>query len=222
MEEADFRAAIESVKRSGVTVDVCNIFFPGIRMTGPEVDTGVITEYVKRALDRVARAGASMVVLGNGGLRAIPDGWPWADGVRQFTDVLRIIADGCEPYDITLLLEPLNKKETNLINTVAEGLALVRAVAHPRVKLLADYYHMRVESDAPASIVAAGDWIGHLHFANGVARGYPKDVAEDDYPPFVAACKAVGSARRISIEGRTDDFDTDAPAALCVMKELFS
>ena len=222
MEEAEFGRAMVALRDSAVKVEVCNLFFPGIRMTGPEADVRVISEYVKKALERVSRAGAGMVVLGNGGLRTVPDGWPAADARRQFMDVLRIIGDGCGPYGITLLLEPLNKTETNLVNTIAEGLQMVRELSHPRVKLLADYYHARMESEDMAAIVAAGEWIRHLHFANGVARRYPRAATDDDYRPFLDACKAIGYTQRISLEARTEDFDTDAPVAARVMKELFA
>jgi len=222
MVEADFREAVGRLRDSAVGAEACNLFFPGLRMTGPEVDRTALSEYVKKALDRVSRAGAAVVVLGNGGLRAVPDGWPVADARQQLMDTLRLIGEGCGPYGITVVLEPLNKKETNLVNSVAEGLEMVRAVAHPRVKLLADYYHVRMESEDSSSIQAAGEWIEHLHFANGIARRYPQAESEDDYRPFVNACKAIGYARRLSLEAGTDDFAAEAPAALRVMKALFS
>jgi len=222
MDEAEFGRAIAPLRDLAVKVEVCNIFFPGIRMTGPEADMRVIAEYVKKALDRVARTGAEMLVLGNGGLRTVPDGWPAANARKQLVDVLRLIGDGCGPYGMTLLLEPLNKTETNLVNSVAEGLQMVRELAHPRVKLLADFYHVRMESEDMTSIVSASEWIQHLHFANGVARRYPMSTTDDDYQPFLDACKAIGYTRRISLEARTEDFDTDAPTAMRVMRELFS
>jgi len=47
--------------------------------------------------------------------------------------------------DIVIGIEPLRKQESNIINSGAEALRLVHEVAHPNVKMIIDYYHMRVE-----------------------------------------------------------------------------
>jgi len=221
MEKAEFLAVQGRLGDSAVSVEACNLFFPGLRITGPEVDGRALAEYIGRAMERAAMVGAEFVVLGNGALRAVPDGWPVEDARSQLIFVLECIGRYGETFGLTVLLEPLNRKETNLVNSVAEGLEMVRAVAHPRVKLLADYYHVRMESEDVASIAQAGEWIKHLHFANGIARRFPRSVDEDEYRPFVRACRATGS-ERISLEARTEDFDTDAPKAVVVMRELFS
>ncbi|QDT54973.1 D-tagatose 3-epimerase [Caulifigura coniformis] len=85
-----------------------------------------------------------------------------------------------------LLIEPLNRFETNLLNTLADGSALLRSLSTENVKLLADLFHMNIEEIDPASaLVAAGDDIGHLHFVDSNRR--PAGCGHIDYVPIAAA-----------------------------------
>jgi sugar phosphate isomerase/epimerase len=59
---------------------------------------------------------------------------------EQLADTCLILGREASKYDITIVIEPLNKSETNIINSVAEGYKLAQQVNHPNVKLLADFY----------------------------------------------------------------------------------
>lgn len=66
-----------------------------------------------------------------------------------------------------ILLEPLNRYEACYLRTLADGVELARMVDHPRVKVMADFFHMNIEeADIVSSIRAAGDWIRHVHLAD--------------------------------------------------------
>ena len=47
-----------------------------------------------------------------------------------------------QSYGIVVCVEPLNRAESNFINTLQEGAEIVRRVNHPHIRLLADLYHM--------------------------------------------------------------------------------
>lgn len=53
--------------------------------------------------------------------------------------MLGTLGDVAAKYGITVVVEPLQTKETNLINTVAEGIEIVKKVDRPNVKCLADF-----------------------------------------------------------------------------------
>ena len=70
-----------------------------------------------------------------------------------------------------LLYEPLNRFETNLFNRLADTAAWLRTLRTKNVRILADLFHMNIEeADIAAAIAAAGDLIGHVHFADSNRR----------------------------------------------------
>lgn len=76
---------------------------------------------------------------------------------------------------VTILLEPLNRYECDYLNTLEEGVRVIRQIGMPSLKLLADTFHMNIEeADITASLCAAGPELGHVHLAdsNRQAPGY--------------------------------------------------
>lgn len=66
-----------------------------------------------------------------------------------------------------LLFEPLNRYETDLVNTIADGVKLLDEVGAKNLKLLADLFHMNIEETSIAgSIADSGGTIGHVHFVD--------------------------------------------------------
>ena len=75
-------------------------------------------------------------------LRRIPDGISFEDGWKDFVKTARLVGEIAALYDIYIAMEPL-KSETNILNSVSQGIKFVNDVDHPNVKLLADFYHMQ-------------------------------------------------------------------------------
>lgn len=68
---------------------------------------------------------------------------------------------------VPLIYEPLNRYETNMCNTVAQGVELCQSLETKQVKLLADVFHMGIEEADPAAAMASGKgYIGHVHFVD--------------------------------------------------------
>lgn len=64
---------------------------------------------------------------------------------------------------VVLGLEPLNRYENHMVNTLADAVSLCVEVGLPSVKVAADTYHMNIEeADPAASLVAAAPWLGHV------------------------------------------------------------
>ena len=120
-----------------------------------------------------------------------------------------------------MVIEPLRKQETNIINTTAEGLELVNAVADPNFELLVDFYHLASEKEDPAIILRARDHIRHLHMANPEGRVFPLAWDEFDYAPFFANLRQIGYAGRISIEAASKDVPSEAPRAIELLRRAF-
>jgi sugar phosphate isomerase/epimerase len=90
-----------------------------------------------------------------------------AGAVAAMRDCARLAAG----RGVTLLLEPINRYETNFVNTAAEGLALLTEIGEPSMKLLLDTFHMNIEERNLADAVrSAGDRLGYVHIADSNRR----------------------------------------------------
>lgn len=75
-------------------------------------------------------------------------------------DGLRVAADVAREYGVALAIEPLNRFETDLVNTVEQGVELCELIDRDNVGLVLDTFHMNIEEkDIPAAIRAAGPLI---------------------------------------------------------------
>jgi len=216
----EFCSLKERVGFSGIKCEACNNFFPGsIRLTGNAVDYGKIEEYLEKALGRAAQLGVKVIVLGSPKSKNVPEGYPMDKAWSQLVELLRHIDPLVRTKGITIVIEPLNKMESNIINTAAEGLKLVKAVDRENIKLLIDYYHLVIEKENPEIILDAGSYIKHIHFANPIGRVYPIET-EDGYIHFMNLLKGVGYEGRISIEAYTKDFNHDAKRSVKILRQL--
>ncbi|MHA8051638.1 TIM barrel protein [Aquirufa sp. ROCK-SH2] len=111
---------------------------------------------------------------------------------------LRILGNHAGALGVSLIYEPLNRYETNLINTLEDGVLFLNQHSIQHVGLLADLFHMNIEEeDMAASILKCKDSVLHVHFADSnrrpVGNGHSdlKEVAkalkEIKYDKFVSA-----------------------------------
>src|SRR5205085_1208498 len=89
---------------------------------------------------------------------------------------------------VTIVVEPLNRGECNLVNTIDEGADAVKRCNHPNVRLLVDIFHMLRNGESPDPIVRHADLIVHSHVAENEKRAAP-GTAREDFRPFLRALK---------------------------------
>ncbi len=104
-------------------------------------------------------------------------------------EVLDDLGEHALRYHTRLLFEPLNRYETNVVNTLGEGSALLANLSTSNVRLLGDVFHINIEEEhAPAAALRAHfGWLGHVHMADSNRR--PAGNGHIDW-------KAVGQALR--------------------------
>ena len=220
LDDEAFLSLKERVGVSGLKCEACNNFFPAsIRLTGNTVDYGKIEEYLVKALGRAAQLGVKVIVLGSPKSRNVPEGYPMNKAWSQLVELLRTIDPLVRAKGITIVIEPLCKLESNIINTAAEGLQLSRAVERENIKLLVDYYHLVMEKEDPEILLRAGSYIKHVHFANPTGRVYPAEKV-DGYIRFMDLLKRIGYEGRISVEAYTKDFCHDAKRSVKILRQL--
>ena len=222
LSDADFEAAAARLKTLGIATPAANLFLPAtLKVTGPATDPEAQMAHVRKAFTRLSKLGVEVVVFGSGGARRVPDGFAKEEAFKQLVDFGRRAAKEAKANGITIAIEPLRKQETNIINSAAEGLELVNAVADPNFQLMIDFYHLASEQEDPGIVLRAKDHIRHLHVANPQGRVFPQKWEEFDYAPFFANLRAIGYDKRISVEGNTQDLAADGPKAIGLLHRAF-
>jgi D-psicose/D-tagatose/L-ribulose 3-epimerase len=132
----------------------------------------------------------------------------WKTVVKNLKEVSKYAAD----HGRQISLEPVNRFETDFINTCDQGLAMIEDVGNPALRLLLDTFHMNIEEkDLGAAIRKAGRHLGHFH-ACGSDRGTPGND-HIDWKPIAAALKEIGYKGDVVIESFTSDVKVIARAA---------
>ncbi len=223
LSDADFEAALERVKQVGIPTPNANLFLPGsIRLTGPQATAPEEQmAYVRKAFARLNRLGVKILCFGSGGARRVPEGFPKDEAFQQLVAFGKRIAPEARANGITVVIEPLRRQETNIINTTAEGFELVKAVGDPNFELLIDFYHLASEKEDPAIILQVREHIRHLHMANPQGRVFPLEWEEFDYAPFFANLRKIGYTGRISVEASSPDIPTQGPRAIALLRRAF-
>jgi D-psicose/D-tagatose/L-ribulose 3-epimerase len=220
MPAAEFAAVHRRLEAAHLPCEACNNFFPpAVRLTGPTVDICQVKQYIQRSLDCAAALGVKVVVFGSSGAKNVPEGYPYLEAWQQIVETLHLAADEAYRLGLVIAIEPLNQRESNIVNTVSEGIELMRQVGRDEVKVLADYYHMALENEDPAILLAAKADLRHVHMAQAAGRTYPLQ-SDAALQKFFFALNAIPYRARMSIEGYSQNFSQDAVQALAVLKQL--
>ena len=119
--------------------------------------------------------------------------WRWAvESVCNLTDT-------AASNQVTLVMEPLNRYESCVVNTAEDVLRFVTEVNHPNVRALLDTYHMNIEeSDVGKAFHIVKDCVEVVHFADSNRRALGQ--GHIDFRPVVAGMKAIGFDKTIVLE----------------------
>lgn len=84
--------------------------------------------------------------------------------IERGKEALAVLAKSAADYGITLNIEVCNRYECHIVNTAKQGAEFLKDLNEKNVKLLLDTYHMNIEEESFAdAILAAGDYLGHVH-----------------------------------------------------------
>lgn len=146
-------------------------------------------ERVKAHLPLAARFDAVIII---GLIRGIiKSGITHEQGLTWVSEALRECSAAAKPFGVRLALEPINRYETSLVNSVAEGMSLIERVSADNFGLLLDTFHMNIEEpDILRSITTCGDRIFHFHVADS-NRWYP-GAGHLDFSGILTALESTG------------------------------
>ncbi len=226
MQENEYQQLLTDAKSFPIPVSKCNCLLPGdIPVVGPDADEQVQRAYLEKAFSRANALGITVAVFGSGKARSVPAEWPHAEAWRQLAAFLNLLAEYGDRHGVTIAIEPLRRKECNIVNLVSEGTALAALANHPRIGVLGDAFHMNVSAEPYEALLHAGKLLKHIHVSHTLpdhtGRIYPADGDGEDYAALFDTLKAMDYQGDVSIEAGCRDLRTEGAAALkCLKKHL--
>jgi len=209
-------------------VEAANCLVPGNHpIVGPERNMADLTDYMSRVAERAGRLGMRRLVFGSGGARKRPDGVDPRTAADQLAEFTRMAGDLCAKHEVTMVIEHLNRKETNTLNTLVDALALCERAGSPGVGMLVDSYHFGLEAETDEALLELGDSLAHVHLAEPVDRIQPGGHGGDttkafDFANFFALLHKIGYDQRLSLEcGWKPSFEAAAPACAAMLRQTW-
>ncbi len=194
---------------------VCAAMGPGRDFRGSEADQQTAMTYCKALIDHMVVLGCPTLmgpVYSVVGLIGSHDDATKKKHFELVVKNLKELAKYAEAKGVQIAVEPLNRFETDFLNTVDQALKLVKAVKSPAVKIHLDTFHMNIEEkDSAKAILKAGKLLAHFH-ACGCDRGTPGND-HIEWKSIAKALKAVKYKGDVVIESFTTDVKVIARAA---------
>lgn len=202
-------------KHGLVCGSVCACMGPDrdLRGTPEQQQTGL--DYMKRVLDQMVVLDCPSLIGPVYSAVGRADAVPPDEYKQQWATVVKNLTSLCQHAEARgrqVCLEPLNRFETDFINTCDQGLKMLKAVGSPALKLHLDTFHMNIEEKCQADAIRkAGKQLGHFH-ACGSDRGTPGND-HIDWKPIAKALKDIRYQGDVVIESFTTDVKVIARAA---------
>ncbi len=206
----------EHLDKNGlVCKTLCAAMGPDRDLRGTPEQQQTSLDYLKGMLDIMEVLGAEMLIGPLYSSVGRADAVPREEYKAQWNLVvghLKDVAKYAQDRNLTLGIEPLNRFETDFLNTVDQALQLIKDIDSPAAMLHYDTFHMNIEEKHQAkAIEKAGKLMGHFH-ACGCDRGTPGND-HIDWPGIAMALKAIGYDKSVVIESFTTDVKVIAKAA---------
>ena len=139
---------------------------------------------------------------------------PTEDGRKRAVQAIAETAEIARDAGIDLVLELVNRFESNLLNTTAQGLKFIEDTGSDHVRLHLDSFHMQIEEADPASAIRlAGDKIGYFHIGES-NRGFLGD-GTIQWEPIFDALVEIGYDRDIVFESFSTTIVDEALSLVC-------
>ncbi len=173
-DEVDEGWLIEQLDRAGLAVTTLGtgrmFYEEQLSVTAADAQSrSLCVQRLKAMVQLAARLGSALTV---GGVRGVLPRDDQATTMRRTAaTLLREVAEDAGALGVTLLLEPINRYETNFLNTAEETLAFADEVGSPQIKVLLDTFHMNIEEvSLPAALRLAGSRLAFVHLPDSNRR----------------------------------------------------
>jgi len=212
----------EALKENDLRATICGAFGPDRDASSEDqsIRTNAV-KYLEACIDAARELGSPSVAgpmysaVGKTRLLSRDErAKQWKLGV----ETLQAVADYAGQHGVQLAIEPLNRFETDFINTVEQGLDLVERIGASNVGLLLDTFHMNIEEkDIPAAIRKAGSKVFHFHSCEN-DRGTP-GTGHVEWKEVASALREINYQGPLVIEAFTTEI-TEIARAVSLWRPL--
>ena len=138
----------------------------------------------------------------------------WALAVKN----LRTVCAMADARGLKIALEPLNRFESDLVNTAQDVLRLIEDINHPAARIMLDGFHMNIEErDAEQAIINAGEKLIHFQVSENY-RGTP-GTGQASWDAYKKGLEAINYRGTVSIESFTTE-NKELAGAVCFWKPM--
>lgn len=218
----DVKKVAQALKSNDLKPIICAAFGPTRDLTheNPEVHKNCL-DYIESCFRISAELGATFVAgpmySSVGKARLLPPEQRTAEWDLAVHNLRKacLLADN---YGQQIALEPINRFETDLVNTAADAKQMVKDIDHPAAKILLDSFHMTLEERSlQKAIEIAGDDLIHFQVSENY-RGTPGS-GQTRWGDIKAGLESIGYHGAVSIESFTPDVK-ELAGAVCIWKKF--
>lgn len=202
---------------------ICGAFSPGRDLRGTPEQASNAAGYIGELIDLASALGSKVVCGPMYSETGRSGGHSAAEREAQLQQIATNLQPLCakaEAAGVVLALEPLNRFETDCINTLEQAVSMIDRVGSPALKIHIDTFHMNIEEDdSGAAIRRYGKHIAHVH-ASASHRGL---LGQDqvDWSGVLSALHDVAYAGDIVIESFSPDNHAIAKAT-SIWRQLYA
>ena len=184
----------------------------GLTLTSPDKEIrrkGV--DYISEII-KVASKLNAMVIIGS--MQGSVDGSIGrVQSTKWFIECINELSRIADEYNVTLVFEPINRYESNFINSLQQGFDVIKDAESNKIMLLADLFHMNIEeSSMKNAIINTASKIGHVHFADS-NRLFP-GLGHSDFSGIFQVLQQIHFNGYVSVEAFVADIHTDLKYAI--------
>lgn len=213
----DIKKLKVALNRHNLKADICGAFGPARDLTSTdETIHQNCFSYIEACLEFCSELGTRFfggpMYSAVGKARMIPVEQrkaEWNLAVKN----LRTVCEMAHTREVQIALEPLNRFESDLVNTVADVLRLIKDIDHPAAGIMLDGFHMNIEErNIEDALGRAGDKLLHLQVSENY-RGTP-GTGQTNWNAYRKGLESINYTGTVTIESFTPD-NKELAGAVC-------
>jgi D-psicose/D-tagatose/L-ribulose 3-epimerase len=216
----DFKSFKKEILPYSLKPEVFSAFIPpDLKVVGPKLEEKRLRRYLSESFHRVCDVGGKVIIWGSGSSRSYPNHYPKEDAYKQIEEFLHWATDFGAKNEIQLAIEPMNKGESNTINSLKEALTFADKINRQEIGVMLDLEHLMMEKEDLTVLESCRGKIFHVHISDR-DRKCPGD---GDYPfnSLFRKLKKIGYKERISLECNFQDFRVESKKGLDFIEDAW-
>lgn len=218
----DVKTVKAALKEFGLSAEICGAFGPTRDLTHDDPAFHKISfDYIEASMEIGYELGASIfagpMYSSVGKARLVSPEQKKREWDRAATN-LHKVGEMAAERGLQLGIEPLNRFESDLINTAEDVVALIKDINHPAAKIMLDGFHMNIEErNVEEAIKLAGDKLIHIQVSENY-RGTP-GTGQARWEDFRRGLEAINYQGAMCIESFTPEIK-ELAGLVCIWKPL--